>query len=908
MDKNNLPFEQDAALSSIARKVTSPASSQTTGQRHTGGSTPTRTEMSGAINARIRTLRNAERIYDALPEMETIVTIAVSQLLSTKDLVTNTLNYDVLDPDLPVALRDRVSRRLREKFNDERGLPKKLYNWIYKAYRSKGATPIMVLSDAGFDDLFGLAETEVAQEAMKKGERHFNRQLGILRTLRSDADRPLTAAESIFTRTAVPNGPQQIKIDLSGLTGMFGEPADGKVVDDVFTISLTDNPNIMQLSEAYKRVARESSRRARGIQYGVPYEEPTPVLQTNNLEQGKVTAGNAFADLTDINPRANEPEEIRPYLEIKKNSPDQKNYLEATDREIPAECLFPVALPGEEREPLGWLAFIDDMGNYITGNSPMYQDTQVVNYLNGEGLTDSNINRASLGLNTDMALRPDLAQRFYTRFGELTMGKLTESLTEALGGAEISLALGDSIQKVLAIRHLAKRHTQALYIPADNLCYFATDFNEDGLGVSIAERSFIISTVRMALLFATMNGSILNSARHMQYDIELSPDARNGQETVDRIKSDIINGQNKMLPQWGSALDVWSMSTNAGMAFNVIGNEYYSSHKVSVSDTTPDYKIPDTAIDEDLLRKTCRIANVDPDLVMTPENIEFASQIFSKSLLVTQQTIKKQEILEPVLTKYVRNHAMASPSVQKVILEEILEWLRDNNGAEYDVEKSKDEVNSLYRSIINSISCSIPPPDTSTASSQMDQYDKRVEFIDKIIDDNWDKGMGQALSNLDIGFDSDTTKSILRQFYVNSWMERNGIETDLLDILTNPDKRLESVIEISDRFQDTVRMIAMLSKRAKSKFDSTMRSLGSEAPDDADPFATPSDDGMGGGADDDLDDGMGEGEGEGDGLDDMDNDLDEGDETSEESSEESSEENDGNVEGESQDNPDDIPL
>ncbi|MDP4414626.1 hypothetical protein QR503_25980, partial [Escherichia coli] len=102
------------------------------------------------------------------------------------------------------------------------------------------------------------------------------------------------------------------------------------------------------------------------------------------------------------------------------------------------------------------------------------------------------------------------------RCGEIAENEFARALSQALGGAEISMNITETFGRILLARHLAKRHTQVVYIPVNNLCYFATDFNEDGIGVSITERSFIISTVRMALLFATMNSSVLNSARHMQ--------------------------------------------------------------------------------------------------------------------------------------------------------------------------------------------------------------------------------------------------------------------------------------------------------------------------------------------------------------------------------------------------------
>ncbi|MGK7530411.1 hypothetical protein, partial [Salmonella enterica] len=63
---------------------------------------------------------------------------------------------------------------------------------------------------------------------------------------------------------------------------------------------------------------------------------------------------------------------------------------------------------------------------------------------------------------------------------------------------------------------------------------------------------------------------MLNSARHMQYDIELAPDDMNGQKTIDQLKTDIMNSYNRRQPMWGDMNDTWAMTTNAGIAFNVI--------------------------------------------------------------------------------------------------------------------------------------------------------------------------------------------------------------------------------------------------------------------------------------------------------------------------------------------------
>ncbi|EPJ2511963.1 hypothetical protein ACTGOH_004923, partial [Salmonella enterica subsp. enterica serovar Bareilly] len=449
------------------------------------------------------------------------------------------------------------------------------------------------------------------------------------------------------------------------------------------------------------------------------------------------------------------------------------------------------------RNPIGYLAIVDEMGNFINSRSTLYGDANFMNYLNNDGMVDSTINRANLGMGNTTRITPDIANRLTARYGEIAEDQLTKALGEALGGAEISMTVTETFSRIMLARHLAKRHTQVIYIPAENLCYFATDFDEDGIGVSITERSFVISTVRMALLFATMNSAVLNSARHMQYDIELAPDDMNGQKTIDQLKTDIMNSYNRRQPMWGDMNDTWAMTTNAGIAFNVIGNDYYGSTKVSVSDTTPDYKYPDKDFDEGLLRRTCHIAGVDPDLVMTPENIEFASQIFSKSLLVTQQVVKKQEILSKPLTRYVVNGMLASPSLQSAMIKIIAEYINANgNGMTTDQVTKK--VSEYLAAFINGMKVTLPPPDTSAAASQMELFDKRTEFFEKLADLVVTDDIAAQLQQEGITMDPNDLKTMIKSFYTRNWLRKQGIETDFFDLVYDDKSRQDNITMMTD--------------------------------------------------------------------------------------------------------------
>ncbi|ANZ48657.1 virion structural protein [Erwinia phage vB_EamM_ChrisDB] len=862
MDDISKLTARDPAVSAILRKATGPSATQERGKRQEGGTTPTRSELTGIASSRIRTTKNAQRIYQALPELETIVTIATSSLLSSKDLINTSLIYDCVT-DVPLDLKETLLGIEREYHDNVRKLPTKLYKWIYDALKSKGATPVLLLSDSGFDSLFGL-DTRVAQESARAALRtkqvnFFTEQTGALRKIAKPGEQKV-GIESILSSHTKPDGPQEIKFDLSG---MFGK-------DSGFTemkVMLTDNRNVFMMPEVVRRVAREN---ASSSFYGqleqAAYEKPTTPTGGGTFDPRPVRDQEANKipnqiNIADLNETYRTPPEQMFYAEMKKAQMDDVNRLEYVERILPAESTLPLILGDDVMNPIGYLAIVDEQGNFINARSSLYGDANFMNYLNNDGMIDSTINRAAIGMGEGNAkVTPEIANRLVSRFGEIAENQLALSLGDALGGAELDINVTETFGRVMLTRHLAKRHTQVVYIPAESLCYFATDFDEDGIGVSITERAFIISSVRMALLFATMNSAILNSARHMQYDIQLSPDAMNGEEAVAKIKSDILNSYNRRQPMWGNMDDVWAMSTNAGIAFNVEGNEHYSSHKISVSDTTPDYKVPDQALDESLLRRTCHIAGVDPDLVLTPDNIEFASQIFSKSLLVTQQIVKKQEILQKPLTRYVVTSTLSSPKLQAEMLEAIVTYIKENEPDTPETDYVA-KASAYMGQFINGIKVSLPPPDTSAANSQMDLFDKRMEFFEKLADLVVTDDISAMLQEAGVSMDPNNVKSMVKTFYARNWLRRQGIENDFFDLIYDNDKRPENVKMMSDDVADASKTIIQLAKRAQGKIE-TLAKQADVADENGGGFGGNN---LGGGSDDGLggDDSLG---GDDDGL------------------------------------------
>ncbi len=797
--------EQDAAVSALMSMATTPDAQSNRGRRENGGVTPNRTELHHLAKSRVSAIKSSQDLFRALPELSTIATIAVSSLLSTKDMVTTSVLYGSNSQDIPLDLREDLSSVIKTYFDTKDKFPKKLYQWLYDAMTVKGASPVMIVPEASILDMFDL-KGGVGTEAFKNAvASNFEKQIGILGDINKDETK--IGVEAIFAEKKEFEKPQTFTIDFS----------DSMLKDTLsHEYHLTDNPNVLAIGEVHRRVARENARRGLGARgRKASYKGAGGKTPPAHSDQGKRLEGQTDASdlLTtkDVNKDADKTPETQMYNEVPNTQGRSNNHPMV--RLLPAESLLPIILGGDERNPIGYLVMIDDTGNPLSSKTCGHSDGALFNQMGTDIMAEDIIKRNQIGMG-DSGVSPEIAARTIARFGEVAEEKLLGLVSNAIGGGSIGLSTTQDWYRIMFSRHLAKRHTQVLYVPAENMAYFATDFNEDGIGISLTERSYILSTVRMSLMFATMNSAILNSARNMQYDIELAADDKNGQATVDRVKGDVINSYNNSMPVWGDVEDTYRAATNAGLAFNVEGNEWYPSQKVSVSDTTPDYKIPDVELDEAYLRRTCTLARVDPDLILTPENIEFASQIFSKSLIVTQQVMKIQEELSTPLTTYVQSYTYGSGPLLDELAKKVIEHMPRKEG-ESD-SALEERLLDTVEEFLESLEVTLPPPDTSAGESQMEQFDKRMEFFEKMGEIIVSPDVADAMQDAGFEYDADNLKQMVVSYYARNWLRKNDVETDLFKMFDD-DVRSETVKAVSDDVQSIAKTLQQLGKRTEGK-------------------------------------------------------------------------------------------
>jgi len=296
----------------------------------------------------------------------------------------------------------------------------------------------------------------------------------------------------------------------------------------------------------------------------------------------------------------------------------------------------------------------------------------------------------------------------------------------------------------------------------------------------------------------------------MDYTITLAPEDREPEKTIDDAQHRIMQGYGGRIPFTGSINDMEAYFTNAGISFNIEGNDYYPSTKIAVSDNTPDYKVPDESIDKELARRNYRGYGIDPDLVMDNTSIEFATQILSKDLLATKQTCKLQEKLAPLMTHFTKTYIISSGTLLEKLAKEVTDYYSASSK-----KLQKGEIGKSINIFLGSLKTTLPPPDMSMLASQMDSYKEFSEAIDEIIAVNVDEDF---LSDSGLDIDLRRAQSMLGNYAKRDWFKRNGVETVITNMFEETGEARQDMIKsIADDNVKIAELILMAIKRTDKR-------------------------------------------------------------------------------------------
>ena len=789
----------------VINKLIRPQNANSGYQTGNRASVPDQHELMPFVREQMQKRMDSDNVFDILPDVQFAADIVISSILSSKDLITTTLTYECTSQALPLELKSEMLKVVQDYFTKTKPMKNFLYEMLFSAMYKSGSYAVGIIPESSVDAIINEGGKVSLEHAGENPLTKLNAALapvGILGPVVSK-DSGKVGLEAFLTGNAAPTK-DELTFEAGGVS-----------------ITLTDNIDVLKIPKYHQKAMKAKVAKRHRV-----------AMEAAGLDF-TYHDRDVYKDRTYGHKNVEEVKPVEDSARLTVGHPLEQIF--------PSESLIPVTVPGNVRHHMGYLCVLDDLGYPISKHSLMNNSAAVSWIFSNPQSTSMDDAAKGLGFGD----RPDnekwTAAKLVESYTDLVEAKLIASLKNGGFGDSVNLIKPQEVYRIMMARAMAKKHTQILYIPAEQMCYFALEYDDFGMGRSLIDKTKLIGTIRTAMMLASMQASVLNATRETEYTISLDPNDRNAEKTIRNIEQEIMEAFANDIPYSGTPDDMAAYFSRAGIRFNIEGNDYYPSTKVSKNDNNPDYKGPDKESEEMYQRLHLRGLLADPDTIMNPENIEFAAQVTSKSILNAKRIVMVQERISPQITHYVKTYTISDG----ILLRKLAELARnyysqeaaaaknvaekkaaeaegalDPDNLDMEAVSSKDEatsdaypfgkegevvgsgenadaledygnspdrlaaplrekINRAVSNFIETISVTLPPPDNSMLNSQKQAFDDRVEALDKFLEHLIPE---DAVQGTKYEGDLERVRGIVKSYLLRTWLRNNDIDRDMQEL------------------------------------------------------------------------------------------------------------------------------
>ena len=443
---------------------------------------------------------------------------------------------------------------------------------------------------------------------------------------------------------------------------------------------------------------------------------------------------------------------------------------------IPSSATLPVYVPGNPSAHVGYFILLDETGR------PLSQANQENNLRNlkrtGKNEAEARLSEMVVGMHNALYgddLNRDKNKINFDLFVHLLEEELGHRLSEGVFEEETMLANISQLASIMFSRALSQKGSSLLFVPVELLTYFAFDYNLDGLGESLLDKSRILSGIRTVLMLSNVIGSIRNSVPRTTVNIELDPDDIDPALTVETLMAEFFKGQGDAFPLWeNNPVDITRALQRSSVDVVVSGNARYPQTKMDVTDKARSVILPDNELENQMRRRHYMSMGLPPEIMDAEMNVEFATTLISSNLMLAKEISLYQKILSDQITEHVRKIILMSPELYQRLEKEMHSL-------------TKKEQVSLPE-LLTRLRVTLPAPDTNRLESQIKAFDIFTAALDKVFESYFSENMFGRIFGNEMEEAVKPTIVALKSHYERRWLRKNNVLPEL-----------ETLVEVNDQ-------------------------------------------------------------------------------------------------------------
>ena len=687
-------------------------------------------------------LENNKDITQLFPDIELAIQIMTSSILAPNDMMTTNLIYRQPDIKIPGEVNNYILETIKTYIKENYNLTSNLNTIVRESLFMKGAYAEAIIPTADIERIHSMSDNgEVSLESI--------------------IDSTIKDYDSTYV------------LDTESIT-MNDKKID---TNELLNLSITDDIGILGAKDKYLLSIESMDNKK---------------LSNENLLDSVFSTKSSNNGIT-IKQKNSEIKE-NPLIEITGNIDDSIN--KPLVMKLPVESIIPVHASGDTSQHLGYFVLLDNNGVPVKITT---QDGSMMKDINSMAKSqDNKINiinktkKALYGITKDDPKVSNLEEMY----GAIITAKIKTALKNGKYGDLVDINKNSDIYRIILHKSLKDQKTKLLYIPIENMSYYAFEYRDNGTGKSLLEKVSVLFSVRSILLFARLMANVKNSVSTTEVTSTLSEHDTDPEKTMEYVISEAMKTRQTMLPLGVTKIDdLVDWSHKVGFKFNFKGPGL-PDMDISTSDENTSKVIPDTDLDEMIQEHIIMSFGLTMEMVKAGYDSEFATTVLSNNILLAKRVIQLQDKLTPQITshiiKLIKNDPIIINKIKAIInnnLPNIKKLINKDFKKEHGKKLSdSDIVEYILAKYTTNISVDLPKPAVQETENLKDAFEKYVGVLDDYLELMISEDALPEDFSGDMSAKMDDIKTVIKTVLVRKWMAENDYMPEVNEFLTLDDE------------------------------------------------------------------------------------------------------------------------
>lgn len=723
------------------------------------------------------------------PDTSLAIEMIISSMLSPNDFVTKNLLYHCPENlDISPSMQQELMKIIKDHMNQEYKFESKFSDIIKEALFTKGSYVEIIIPEASLDDYINKPSFESYQTP------HGHKYLGDLKSFDIDFIKNKISGMEFNTESLKSkfntkyNNNSSVKINCS-LEG-YNE-SNIKLVTTEQNNNYTKQIKLPKISDRESLIKSSSDmlKRIASDIYSEKYNRKTNNdLRLDLIFKKGIKGTHRQSGIEIINTASDA---------------SRKSIGKPLVMKIPAECVIPVHAVNDPKTKIGYFIAIDQDGtplnasneiqDMLRNNTNPYGNT----YGNGREFIDKGKNNLYSINDQDPMFEEN--ERIYTQIVE---EMIKRKIRNGSFGELATVQSNVDIYRMMFYRTLRDRETQLIYLPDELVTYWAFNFRPNGTGESLLERVAPLFSIRGILLMVTILSYIKNSTTTTKVTVSLDENEAMPEARAEEIMNFLMQNRDRQFPLGMMRIyELQDWAIRSGYKFD-IQSPNLPEIKIDADQENPNFKVPDTELDEMFFEKILNTFGIVPEMVKQGLDPDFATTTTLRNVLNNNRIKEKQKTFNELASTAIKKFIKSDPTLREkliiylannveALIDQYIQFAKDSDSTPDEIRESlteEDKMNMIayvIDSIEEGMFVTLPEPRSTEAPLLFNAISTEFQQIDEIINHIFDSTALTSDDNGELASKMETIKGIISFQMKLDRLAENNLLPDTVEVFNH---------------------------------------------------------------------------------------------------------------------------